>query len=172
MREQLVTLPGKRIPARERALALDLCQLRQRLVRLMGGIQACSCCARGHPPPNGLFEGGYCCGSPTERLFTEAELAQLHASGTRPRHLRSGARRSAGCAFRTGRGCSLPPVHRPNTCVSYICQDLARELDQRGDLDRAEALARRITDLSNQCARLRQDRLLDIMVGSQPGRAP
>lgn len=114
-----------------------------------------------HPLPNGRYAGGYCCGSPTENLFTEDELAQLFASGTRPRHLRSAARIQAGCVFRSPGGCSLPPAHRPNTCVSYICQDLARELGQRGDLARAEALAARITALFNKAARVRRERLLD-----------
>jgi len=137
------------------------------MIRLMRGIQICSECARGHPPPNGIYAGGYCCGSPTERLFTEDELAQLHASGTRPRHLRSTARQSAGCAFRTAGGCALPPAHRPSTCVSYICQDLARELDRRGDLERAEALARRITELHNAAIQVRHERLLDALIAGK-----
>lgn len=136
------------------------------MVRILRGIQACSTCAQGHLPPNGLFDGGYCCGSATENLFTEDELCQLHASGTRPRHLWSEARVLAGCAFRTERGCSVPFAHRPNTCVSYICQDLARELGQRGDLDRAEALAARIIALSNRAASLRRHRLLDALLES------
>lgn len=152
---------GGRISFSERSMALDLLELRGRMARILRGIRSCSTCAVGHPLPNGRHPGGYCCGSATDNLFTEDQLAQLYASGTRPRHLRSAARVEAGCAFRGPGGCSLPPAHRPNTCASYLCGDLARELGLRGDLDRAEALAARIITLSNRAARARHERLLD-----------
>ena len=158
-------MPGEHlIPENEVDLAREMLRLRLELAKILQGVMACSSCAKGHPPPNGIFAGGYCCGSATENLFTEDELAALRASGSQARHLQSRARIPAGCAFRDARGCSLSARHRPNTCTSYLCEELCRELKTRGDLERAEALSEQLKALLQRFSALRRTRELDALV--------
>jgi len=133
------------VSATERALARELAVLREQAVRAFGALEACAVCARGRPLPNGRFEGGFCCGAPTEELFTEEEVAILALGGTTARDLRPRPA-LAGCLFRGPTGCVLAPRHRPVVCIAHICRDLEHELALRGDLEALEA----------RCAELRR----------------
>jgi len=144
--------------AEELSLARQLRRLREAVCRTIDASEACASCAQGRPPPHGRWEGGFCCGGDTAELFTEAELAALKLAGTRLRHLRPRLS-AAGCIFRGARGCALPPRHRPNICVGYLCNDLRRELARRGTLDRVEAMCDELRDRFEAFARLRRRRL-------------
>ncbi len=124
----------------ERSLATQMRSLRREILTALGPVHACRTCAEGYPPPNGHWPGGYCCGGVTEALFTEVEIACLMVAGTRPRHLRPPRSEQAGCLFRGPRGCSLSFEDRPNRCVSYLCNDLMRELAKGNRLAQIEAL--------------------------------
>ncbi len=155
---------AEQVSREERALALELLAARQQLASLLEGIQSCATCARGLPGARGVFEGGDCCSSPTHKLFSPDELVALWCSGTRPHHLLSRATKPAGCALRGPRGCALPVAHRPNSCTSYLCPMLSRELHARGDLDHAEALSRSIEERFRRLEALRRERLLDGLI--------
>jgi len=125
----------EQVPALEDAdpvdveLALSMRDLRRRLHAALAGVSSCQRCARGHPPPNGHWDGGHCCGTRTDAVFTDEEVLALRLGGTRPRALRPPSGDHAGCAFRGERGCSLNPEDRPSLCVTYICNDLQKELN-------------------------------------------
>ena len=122
----------------EREIAHALRASRERIAETAGEVRTCAHCADESPGPSGPWAGGYCCTGRTELLFDEAEIAALAAAGTRPRHLRRRPTHPTGCRFLSDRGCVLPPRHRPNQCLRYLCPELQRELHARGVLDRIE----------------------------------
>lgn len=124
----------------ERDLIRRLLASRERIAAEAGTLQACARCAAPYPLPASTWAGGYCCSGRTEALFDELELATLDGAGTRPRHLRPPRTDAAGCIFRGPTGCSLPPRHRPNKCLRFLCADAQRELHARGALTLVEAL--------------------------------
>jgi hypothetical protein len=155
----------------ERDLALRLRVSRERIAAETGVLQACARCAAQYPLSARDRVGGYCCGGRTEVLFDEIELAALSSAGMRPRHLRPPRAKglfgnnfrtspnAAGCLFWGVEGCSLPPRHRPNKCLRYLCRDAQREVHVRGGLELVEALCRDNERQFEQFARLRLARL-------------
>jgi hypothetical protein len=133
-----------RSPATEqaRAMALELRELRPKVLAAFGGVRACSGCGRGRPLPHGKWNGGFCCGGATAGVFDDDEVAALALAGTRPRDLRAAPGDHAGCAFRGPLGCTLEPVDRPNLCVRFACRELEAELKASGDWERVRALTR------------------------------
>jgi hypothetical protein len=140
-------------------------RLREALGRALEAVEACRRCGAGHPPPHGRWEGGYCCGAPTDVLFTDDEVAALRLAGTTPGRLRLPVGEHAGCAFRGPRGCALALGDRPTCCVRYLCRDLMRELHARGDLAAIEALIDELDDAYAQFVTLRAARRDDEAVG-------
>jgi len=140
-------------------------RLREALCRALEAVQACRRCGAGHPPPHGRWDGGYCCGAPTDVLFTDDEVAALRLAGTTPRRLRPPTGDHAGCAFRGPQGCALAPGDRPTCCVRYLCRDLTRELHARGDLAAIEALVDELDATHLRFVTLRAARLDDEAVG-------
>jgi len=128
------------VSSEEAALAQELRERRQAVLDALGEVQSCRGCARGHPLPNGRWDGGHCCGGRTEQLFTDDEVDALKLSGVRSSDLHAPRTDHAGCAFRGPTGCSLKPVNRPNICVRYLCRDLMGELAKRGDLRKVMTL--------------------------------
>ncbi len=118
----------------ERRWAIEQQRLKDRLSDLMGAPEACRSCARGLAPPAGLWDGGRCCSHAPEVLFGDECVDQLRAGGVEPAELRGPAHPRAGCPFRGATGCALPVRCRPSACLSYICDELAAELDARGVL--------------------------------------
>ncbi len=160
LRRELRRQPRNRtISAEERLLARELRALRVTISAVLPRSSACDSCAEHYPPPHGHWPGGYCCGAPTEELFTADELATLHVAGTRARDLRAPFGAHAGCAFRGPEGCALPPVHRPNICVRHICWELARTLQTQGVLARTEDLSQQIKVRFERFVKIRHDRL-------------
>lgn len=158
---------GGDVPDDERALALSLRAMRVEMMAALGALQGCAKCGRGHPLPNGRWDGGYCCGGTTENLFTQEELACLRAAGTGLLDLRPPRASHAGCAFRGPTGCSLHPTHRPNLCVRYLCRDLVEELEARGDLQAIRAIASRMQRAFAHYTRLREERIERELLGQQ-----
>ncbi len=148
-----------RVSAEERELALELRRLREALSAALEGVASCSGCARGHPLPHGRWRGGHCCGTRTELVFTDDEVAALRAAGTTPLALSPPGGDHAGCAFRGPLGCSLPPGDRPSICVRYICRELEQELDERGDRREIKALAASLGKAFERFRRLRAARV-------------
>jgi len=144
---------------REKDLALRLRVGRERIAAETGVLGACARCATPYPLPASAWAGGYCCSGSTEALFDEVELAALAGAGTRPRHLRPPRTDAAGCIFRGSDGCSLPPRHRPNKCLRFLCADARREVHARGALDLVEALCRDNERQFEILARIRLARL-------------
>jgi hypothetical protein len=142
LRAQFRTLPaasGANAP--QRTLAFELRGRKEALLEALDDAlgeeqPACRTCARGHPLPNGRWEGGHCCGSPTFNLFTPDEVRALGLGGTKPTDLRPPSSEQAGCTFRGSMGCSLAAVDRPNLCVRYLCRELSGQLARRGELRR------------------------------------
>ncbi len=134
--------------------------LRERIIARIGAAPACAHCAVTRGQPGDPFPMGDCCGGRPGLLFDEVELAALWASGTRSRHLRwrrkPGPR---GCPFCGPTGCGLPPRHRPNCCVRYLCPELSRDLHARGRLDEVEADCQRLTERLERFTELRTERL-------------
>jgi hypothetical protein len=131
VRLRLVVEAGRGVASHEEErLAFALRRLREELWARLGPVEACARCAR---PASESWPGGACCSGHTEDLFTDHALAALKLAGTTPAHLRAPRGPHAGCAFRGPMGCSLEPAHRPCQCVSYMCRELGRELDGRGD---------------------------------------
>jgi len=147
--------------AREVEIARQLRSMREQMLELIGNVEACCTCGKGYPPPNGRWEGGYCCGGVTENLFRQEEIACLRASGTRPADLRPPRVDHAGCAFRGPHGCSLPPKHRPNICARYACRALNEEYERRGIAPQVRALASEMQRLYAEFRELREKRLED-----------
>lgn len=114
----------------ETQLAVRLRQLREELMARVGPVQACAHCVQ---PRSTTWPGGFCCSGHTEALFTDHELAALRLSGTTAGALKPPRARQAGCVFRGSKGCSLKVAHRPCLCVRFVCGELQRELETRGD---------------------------------------
>jgi hypothetical protein len=134
LRRRFAAAPGPgAASAEEVALAAELRRLRLALSEALAGVESCAGCAKGHPLPHGRWHGGHCCGTRTELVFTDDEVAALRLAGTTPSSLRPPEGDHAGCAFRGPEGCSLGPADRPNICVRFICRELDEELDVRGD---------------------------------------
>ena len=150
---------AEELSPRERELALEMRAMREQMLRLIGDVQACRTCGKGYPPPNGRWDGGYCCGGTTENVFRQEELACLRASGTRPRDFKPPHCDHAGCSFRGPRGCSLPPAHRPNLCVRYACRMLNEEYESRGIAPEVKLLASKVQRAFHEFQALRAERL-------------
>jgi hypothetical protein len=146
--------PG-RASEEEAALAAELRRLREALVEALTGVASCSGCARGHPLPHGRWHGGHCCGTRTDLVFTDDEIAALRLGGTTPARLSPPDGDHAGCAFRGPAGCSLAPADRPNICVRFICRELDEELDERGDRRDVKAIAAELGRVFERWRRLR-----------------
>jgi hypothetical protein len=160
--------PPNRVGQLEAQLAARLRSLREAVSAATGAVTACAVCARGSEPPNGRWDGGFCCGSETTELFSDHELGALRLSGTRPADLRSPSSDLAGCVFRGPDGCALDPRHRPTQCVSHLCQDLTYELHLRGRLDAVEALRVELDTTFRRFVEVRTARLDDQLVGLAP----
>lgn len=143
----------------ERQLAVELRRMRSEIAEATGKPTCCGACARKHPPPHGRWQGGYCCGTDTWRVFTDDELWSLAAGGTRPGDLRPAVAEAAGCLFRGPRGCVLRPQDRPNICLRYLCLDLVAELRARGDFKPLNTLCESLARSFRQLAQLRAARL-------------
>ena len=162
LRRRLGCRSGRRpVTAQEASDATELRRLRETMSAALGRCDCCATCARGYPPPHGRFEGGYCCGGGTDNVYSSDEIAALRLSGTRPHHLFAPQGDHAGCVFRGPRGCSLPPAHRPNICVYFLCSALTRELAARGELDQIEALCEQMHSLLRRFMADRTTRLAD-----------
>lgn len=146
---------------REVELARALCSMRERMLTLIGEVEACRSCGKGYPLPNGRWDGGYCCGGTTENLFKQEEIACMRCSGTQPADLRPPRDDHAGCSFRGRFGCSLAPAHRPNLCVRYACRMLSEEYERRGIATEVRALASEMQRTFGEFQELRSKRLED-----------
>jgi len=129
--------------------------LRARLIEALGSVESCGSCAKGHPLPFGRWDGGHCCGSRTEVLFSDDELAALKLAGTTARELRPPTTELAGCAFRGASGCSLDPRDRPTLCVRYLCRDLEREIASRPDKRHIREIQAELSGCFSRFAELR-----------------
>lgn len=162
LRRRLAAAPGpeEASPAEIEAAA-ELRRLREELSRALGAVSSCGRCARGHPLPNGRWDGGHCCGGRTEEIWGDDDIAALRLSGTSPRSLTLPRGDHAGCAFRGAEGCSLPVADRPNLCVRYLCLELQDELRARGDLRPIKALAAALGEAMTRFSRIRAERSRD-----------
>jgi len=138
----------------ERELAVEMRKMRARIAGATQRPVCCASCARKRPLPHGRWDGGYCCGTDTWRVFTNDELLALAASGTRPGDWSVPSSDAAGCLFRGPHGCLLRAEDRPNICLRYLCLDLAAELRAEGtfkplntDCESLTASFRRFTEL-------------------------
>ncbi len=147
--------------AEERAAALEVRRLKRALAEATGAVSQCSRCGTGMPPPGGAFAGGHCCSGRTLDLFNDDEIAMLAQGGTRLADLAAPTTEHAGCAFRAPTRCTLAVEDRPALCSRFACNDLRRELFDRGRLDRIEQLEAELDDAYRRFSRLRADRLLD-----------
>jgi len=145
-----------RAPASDeaRALALEMRELRPKVLEAFAGVRACTGCARGRPLPHGKWNGGFCCGGATAGVFDDDEVAALALGGTRPRDLKAPAGEQAGCAFRGPEGCNLSAEDRPNLCVRFACRELESELKASGDWERVRALTKQLETLFARFTRL------------------
>jgi hypothetical protein len=142
VRRRLAGAPGPEgASAEEVASAAELRRLREALAAALSTVESCSGCAHGHPLPHGRWDGGHCCGTRTELVFTDDEIGALRLAGTTPARLTLPSGDHAGCAFRGPTGCSLAPADRPSICVRFICRELDGELEGRGDRRAVRALA-------------------------------
>jgi hypothetical protein len=119
-----------------RALALRLRELKRELASLFDGVESCRECGRGEPLPKGRWDGGRCCGTHTDVVFTPSEVHALKLGGTVGKRLQRPVDEQAGCVFRGARGCSIAAEDRPTLCHVYVCAEL------RGELKRGEAMER------------------------------
>ncbi len=118
---------GHRPSREERALARAIATLKRDLADAFGDARACGRCARGAAPPKGRWEGGRCCGTRTENVFTAEEVRALVAAGRRaPRTAPD--EDLAGCVLRGPLGCAAEPEDRPTVCLVYACAELKEEL--------------------------------------------
>ena len=166
--DELITLNGRVRAARaerpgdeERTAAAELRALKVRVSASLTSVTSCASCAEGKRWPRGAFAGGDCCTGVTADLFSDDEVAALAAAGTRPRDLRAPTDEHAGCAFRGARGCTLDAAHRPERCVSYMCNILRRELRTRGELAEADAMIAELRSTMARFTALRSARLDD-----------
>lgn len=143
LRQRLEAQPApERCGDAELECAAEMLKLRLEITRAIGAAEACASCACGEPPPVGRFEGGKCCSHPVSTLYDDSTLGSLAASFTTPRDLRGPYTADGGCVFRGPAGCVIAAEHRPNACVAYLCEELERELEQRGDLGAVRDLCR------------------------------
>jgi hypothetical protein len=159
LRRRFAAAPGPDEESAEAiALAEELRRLREALSAALAGVTSCSGCAHGHPLPHGRWRGGHCCGTRTELVFTDDEVAALRLAGTTPSRLVPPAGDVAGCAFRGPQGCSLEVVDRPNICVRFVCLELQGELRERGDLREIKAIDAALIRAFERLRRLRAER--------------
>jgi hypothetical protein len=165
LRRRLAAAPRpERLTPEARALAEELRRLREELAAAFSAVDSCSRCAHGHPLPHGRWDGGHCCGTRTELVFTDDEVAALRAAGTGPEDLLPPAdgATDSGCALRGPTGCSLPPAHRPSICVRFICRELEAELRERGELRPLRAIAAELATAAEAWRRRRASAAPDV----------
>lgn len=114
----------------EVGLAGRLRELREAFIARLGDVDACARCIVA--PADGWTGGACCSGGATRDFFSDAELAALRLSGTRPADLKPAGGPHRGCAFRGRSGCTLTAAHRPCVCVGYACRELLLEVHRRG----------------------------------------
>jgi hypothetical protein len=159
LRRRFAAAPGPdQASAEEIALAVEMRRLREQLSSALAGVNACGGCAHGHALPHGRWRGGHCCGTRTELVFTDDEVAALRLAGTTPGRLVPPAGDVAGCAFRGPQGCSLEVADRPNICVRFLCLELQDELRERGDLREIKAIDAALKKAFERLRRLRSER--------------
>jgi hypothetical protein len=122
-----------------RAEARRLTEVRIAIGKLTGAPRCCAVCAARLPEALPQFPGGFCCGSEAPPVTLERELAVL-LLGDHHLDAAPATRVHSGCLFRTPAGCTLAPARRPSLCVGFLCNDLKRELCERGVL--TEVVAR------------------------------
>ena len=154
VRRRLAAQPGPgAVEQQQERLAIELCEMRQKLFLAFGFLRSCAVCAR---PPSRDWPGGDCCKASSERLFTDDELAALRLSGTTPARLRPAGASRDGCPFCGVTGCSLRPADRPNACVRYTCRAAEGELRRRGDRSEIAKLQTEMQLAFNRFVALRQ----------------
>jgi hypothetical protein len=136
----------------EQQLAMQLRELRERLAKQLGHVDACARCGN---PASPVWRGGQCCSARTENLYSDVELAALRLAGTTPSRLKPPRGPHAGCSFRGPSGCSLAVADRPCVCVGYACRELLVELRQRDD---AHAIAQLQDELGHVFQRFATER--------------
>jgi hypothetical protein len=125
--------PGPKPGSLEYETAARLRELRLAISSALGRPSVCAVCARGAPGAAGRWEGGRCCAPSPDSLFDDVTIGALVAGGTRAHRLRGPADDDAGCPCRGAHGCSLDAEDRPDACLGYLCGELIRELEGRGD---------------------------------------
>lgn len=159
LQARLTALAKEELPEEERLLAEEMRALRKRISITIGMQESCTVCAKGCPQPTGRWDGGLCCSGRTAGIFSDDELAALHAGGTRYQHLRAPHDDHAGCAFRGALGCSLSSADRPNLCLRYLCDDLKRALVDQDKLDLVDRMTSLLMDKFEEFVALRHARL-------------
>jgi hypothetical protein len=159
LRRRLLVARRASVSADERELAENMRGLRSRIAIAIGQPTSCATCARRYPPPNGRWDGGYCCGTDTWRVFTDEELVAIAASGTRAADLVCPQSDHAGCVFRGPTGCTISAVDRPNICLRYLCLTLVGELRERGDLKPIDAMCQELASCLRRFSDLRAERI-------------
>ncbi len=141
LRARFAAQPSRWLATREqRRLAARLRELKRDLAAAFAGIESCRGCGRGEPGPKGRWDGGRCCGTSTDVVFTPAEVAALKIAGTHARDLVPPEGDAAGCVLRGPTGCSIAPEDRPTVCLVYACAELKAELRRSGEAERIQAL--------------------------------
>ena len=162
LRRRLMDATLEAPTAEEIEVAAELLRLRRALSEALMGVTSCSGCARGHPLPHGRWSGGHCCGTRTEQVFTDDEVAALRLAGTTAARLVPPPPGDhAGCAFRGPAGCSLDVADRPSLCVRFVCRELDDELREQGgpgDRRALKALAAELGRTFERWRRLRSER--------------
>ena len=130
--------------AEELAIAKTMREQRTRIAAATRQPRTCTLCAKKYPPPHGQWDGGYCCGTDTWRVFTDDELVAIAAAGTSVDELQAPRCEHAGCVFRGPTGCSIPPAERPNICLRYLCLPLVAELRAQGELKSIDAMCKEL----------------------------
>lgn len=146
--------PGPMLaPGRVRALASRVATLKRELSEAIGEVRACAGCAGGCVAPSGYFDGGRCCGTSTDEVFTPEEVRAIKLAGVRPpTEPAEGGAAEAGCLFRGPRGCSLPPEGRPARCLIYVCHELRIELEETPRFERIGRLRAALDDAQAELA--------------------
>jgi hypothetical protein len=124
----------------ERRLAARLRALKRELADAFADLESCHGCARGEPGIKGRWDGGRCCGTRTEVVFTPSEVHALKIGGVRARDLVPPEDDFAGCVFRGARGCSLSAEQRSAVCLVYTCAELKEEIARHPEGERINAL--------------------------------
>ncbi len=147
LRARFRAQPSKREAGDEAVKSAErLRELRVEMAAAFENVEACHGCAKRRPAPHGHWPGGACCGSRTLDLFSPSEVASLALAGVRAKDLEPPSGDHAGCAFRGAAGCSLPPAHRPNICVRYVCLELRAELLEKPEWRRISTLGAQLRD--------------------------